>query len=110
LAIFGDLIANSRTLQPGAVGTQAGLMTVISAVTILAFNVLRPKYKIIYEPKVKYHVGDKCPPRISDSLFDWIPLVNTKKPKLVDKMGVDTVAFFRLLPMFRYLFSIALLT
>ncbi|KIM72176.1 hypothetical protein PILCRDRAFT_16371 [Piloderma croceum F 1598] len=90
---------------------QAGLMTVVSVICdILAFNVLRPKYKIIYEPKVKYHVGNKRPPRISDSVFGWIPLVNANKPELVDKIGLDTVAFFRFLRMFRYLFSFALLT
>lgn len=52
---------------------------------MLAFNILRPKNKvsisynilyysnitlqIIYEPKVKYHQGNKPPPKISDSMF-----------------------------------------
>jgi calcium permeable stress-gated cation channel len=68
--------------------------------------------QVIYEPKVKYHVGNKQPPRISDSLFGWIPpLINTKEPELVDKIGLDAVAFLRFLRMFRYLFScIAIVT
>jgi calcium permeable stress-gated cation channel len=66
--------------------------------------------QIIYEPKVKYHVSDKRPPRISDNVFGWIPLVNTKMPELVNKIGLDTVAFFRFLRMFRYPFSFTLLT
>jgi hypothetical protein len=104
--------ANARALQPRAVAAQVGLMTIVSVVTILAFNVLRPKNKIIYEPKVKYHLGEKRPPRISDSLFGWIPpLVNTKEPELVDKIGLDAVVFLRFLRMFRRLFSaIAILT
>jgi len=62
--------------------------------------------QVIYEPKVKYHVGNKQPPRISDSLFGWIPpLIHTKEPELVDKIGLDAVAFLRFLRMFRHLFS-----
>jgi len=69
--------------------------------------------QIIYEPKVKYHEGEhKRPPRISDSLFGWIPpLIRTKEPELVEKVGLDAVAFLRFLRMFRYLFScIAIVT
>jgi hypothetical protein len=96
--------------------------------TVLAFNILRPKNKVcchsnpsessfspgcqvIYEPKVKYHVGDKKPPRISDSLLGWLPpLYRTKEPELVDKIGLDAVTFLRFTRMTRSLFScIALL-
>jgi hypothetical protein len=68
--------------------------------------------QVIYEPKVKYHIGDKPPPRISDSLFGWVsPIVNTKEPELVDKIGLDAVAFLRFLRLLRWLFaSISLLT
>ncbi|KAH7927441.1 DUF221-domain-containing protein [Leucogyrophana mollusca] len=101
--IFSD---NSRTLAPAAVGSQVALMSIVSVVTVLAFNVLRPKNKVIYEPKVKYHVGDKKPPRISDSLLGWLPpLVRTKEPELVDKLGLDAVTFLRFTRMTRALFS-----
>jgi hypothetical protein len=68
--------------------------------------------QIIYEPKVKYHVGNKPPPRISDSIFGWIsPLIHTKEPELIDKIGLDAVTFLRFLRLLRLLFScIALLT
>jgi hypothetical protein len=68
--------------------------------------------QVVYEPKVKYHVGDKPPPRISDSLFGWLPpLINTKEPELLDKAGLDAVAFLRFLRLFRWLFTcIAILT
>lgn len=67
---------------------------------------------MIYEPKVKYHVGDKPPPRISDSLFGWLPpLIHTKEPELVDKIGLDAVTFLRFGRLLRWLFSgITLLT
>ncbi|KAF9469984.1 hypothetical protein BDZ94DRAFT_1243684 [Collybia nuda] len=103
----GKLISeNTRTLAPAAVGSQVVLMSTISVITILAFNLLRPKNKIIYEPKVKYHVGNKSPPRISDSLFGWLPpLLHTKEPELLDKIGLDAVAFLRFARLMRWLFT-----
>ncbi|KAJ7039027.1 hypothetical protein C8F04DRAFT_1179016 [Mycena alexandri] len=103
-----DLIAqNFQTLQPAAVYSQLALMSVVSVVTILAFNLLRPKNKVIYEPKVKYHVGDsKRPPRMSDSICGWLPpLINTKEPELVDKIGLDAAAFLRFGRLMRWLFT-----
>ncbi|KAH8087807.1 DUF221-domain-containing protein [Cristinia sonorae] len=106
---IGDLLdqsTNLRTLAPAAVGSQVALMSVISAITIIVFNILRPRNKIIYEPKVKYHVGSKPPPRISDSIFGWVsPLLNTKEPELVDKIGLDAAMFLRFLRMMRWLFT-----
>ncbi|TFY53935.1 hypothetical protein EVG20_g9911, partial [Dentipellis fragilis] len=99
--------ADSRALAPAAVASQVGLMAAVSLITILVFNVLRPKNKIVYEPKVKYHVGNKKPPRISDSLFGWLPpLIHTKEPELVDKIGLDAATFLRFLRMVRFIFTI----
>ncbi|KAI5117067.1 hypothetical protein M0805_008813 [Coniferiporia weirii] len=107
--VLGDFIDEneaSRTLAPAAVGSQVLLMAGVSLITIFAFNVLRPRNKIVYEPKVKYHVGDKRPPKISDGLFGWLPpLIHTKEPVLLDKVGLDAVAFLRFLRMLRWLFS-----
>jgi len=97
---------NSRTLAPEAVGSQVAIMSVVSLVTVVLFNLLRPKNKVIYEPKVKYHEGNKTPPRISDSLLGWLPpLVYTKEPELLDKIGLDAVAFLRFLRLLRWLFT-----
>ncbi|KXN87495.1 hypothetical protein AN958_08800 [Leucoagaricus sp. SymC.cos] len=103
---------NSRTLAPAAVGSQVALMSIVSIVTILFFNILRPKNKIIYEPKSRYHEENKRPPRISDSLFGWLPpLIHTKEPELLDKIGLDAVAYLRFLRLMRWLFTgIAALT
>ncbi|OAX42791.1 DUF221-domain-containing protein [Rhizopogon vinicolor AM-OR11-026] len=109
MADIGQIITSntgSRTLAPAAVGSQVALMSIISGVTIIVFNVLRPKNKVIYEPKVKYHVGEKKPPRISDSLLGWLPpLIRTKEPELVDKLGLDAVTYLRFTRMTRSLYS-----
>ena len=56
---------------------------------------------------MKYHVGDKPPPKISDSAFGWLPpLLYVKEPELLDKVGLDAVAFLRFLRMLRWLFTI----
>ncbi|EIW80389.1 DUF221-domain-containing protein, partial [Coniophora puteana RWD-64-598 SS2] len=101
----------NRTLAPASVASQVALMSVISVVTIVVFNFLRPSNKVIYEPKVKYHVGEKQPPKISDSLFGWLPpLIRTRERELVDKIGLDAVAYLRFVRMIRTMFSaIALL-
>ncbi|KZT69635.1 DUF221-domain-containing protein [Daedalea quercina L-15889] len=98
--------ASQRTLAPVAVGSQVALMSVVSLATIIIFNVLRPRNKIVYEPKVKYHVGDKQPPRISDSMFGWLPpVLHTKEPVLVEKIGLDAAIFLRFLRMLRWMFT-----
>ncbi|KAJ7818188.1 hypothetical protein B0H14DRAFT_3740575, partial [Mycena olivaceomarginata] len=87
-------------------------MSAISLVTLVLFNVLRPRNKIVYEPKVKYHVGDKSPPRIGDSFCGWLPpLLHAKEPELLDKIGLDAVTFLRFLRLMRQIFAgIAILT
>ncbi|KAJ7794297.1 hypothetical protein B0H14DRAFT_2392616 [Mycena olivaceomarginata] len=101
----------TQTLDPEAVYSQVLLMSVVSVATIVAFNILRPNNKasssIIYEPKVKYHVGDsKRPPRIDDSICGWLPpLIHTKEPELVDKIGLDAATFLRFGRLMRWLFT-----
>ncbi|KAI6148386.1 hypothetical protein BKA82DRAFT_4136393 [Pisolithus tinctorius] len=97
---------SSRTLAPAAVASQVAFMTVISVAAVVTFNILRPKNKAIYEPKVKYHVGDKKPPPISDSLLGWLPpLIRTKEPELLEKFGLDAVTFLRFTRMMRSIFT-----
>ncbi|KAK0212532.1 hypothetical protein DFS33DRAFT_1390912, partial [Desarmillaria ectypa] len=95
-----------RNLAPAAVGFQFLIMAAASIATLITFNVIRSKHKRIYQPKVKYHVGDKPPPRISDSFFGWIsPLIHTKEPELIEEIGLDGVTFLRFLSLLRTLFS-----
>ncbi|KAJ7072649.1 hypothetical protein C8F01DRAFT_1361960 [Mycena amicta] len=69
---FQDAFDAGRTLAPAAVGTQVLVMSTISLVTLVLFNLLRPRNKIIYEPKVRYHVGEKAPPTIRDTFCGWL--------------------------------------
>ncbi|KAF9650988.1 DUF221-domain-containing protein [Thelephora ganbajun] len=109
MAEIPDIIlknSDQRSLSPKAVAFQVATMAGISLVTVLAFNFLRPNNKIVYEPKVKYHVGDKEPPKISDSLFGWLPpLIHTKEPELLEKVGPDAVTYLRFLKMIRWMFT-----
>jgi hypothetical protein len=76
----------------------------VSSVSLVIYSSAR--CQIVYEPKVKYHVGNKDPPRISSGLFGWIsPLLHTKEPELVDKIGLDAATFLRFLRMMRWLFT-----
>ncbi|KAF7321527.1 Duf221 domain-containing protein [Mycena kentingensis (nom. inval.)] len=103
---FQDAYEAGRTLAPAAVGTQVLLMSAISLVTLVLFNLLRPRNKIIYEPKVKYHVGNKAPPTVRDTFCGWLPpLIHTKEPELLDKIGLDAVAFLRFLRLMRQIFA-----
>ncbi|GJJ08472.1 hypothetical protein Clacol_002690 [Clathrus columnatus] len=99
--------ANQRTINPTSVGSNLALWSGVALGTIITFNILRPKNKIVYQPKVKYHVGDKKPPPISDGIFSWIPpILYSKEAYLLDKVGLDAVVFLRFLRLLRYLFSL----
>ncbi|KAF8653274.1 hypothetical protein AX16_003976 [Volvariella volvacea WC 439] len=101
-----NIFESGRNLAPAAVGSQVLLMSLLSVATVLVFNILRPNNKVIYEPKVKYHEGDKPPPPISDSFFGWLPpLIRTREPELLDKIGLDAVAFLRFLRLMRWAFT-----
>lgn len=68
--------------------------------------------QMVYQPKIKYHVGDKQPPPISNGLFSWIsPLIHSKEPYLLEKIGLDAIVFLRFLRLLRWLFlAIGILT
>ncbi|KAG8945459.1 hypothetical protein FRC04_000744 [Tulasnella sp. 424] len=103
--LFQQYNEKLSNVMPQAVGYNVVLFSAISLATIFAFNLLRPRNKIIYEPKVKYYEGEKRPPRISEGFFDWLsPLIHTKEPELLEKIGLDAVAFLRFLRLSRWLF------
>ncbi|KAG9041820.1 hypothetical protein FS837_011694 [Tulasnella sp. UAMH 9824] len=103
--LFEQYNEKLSNVMPQAVGYNVVLFSAISLATIFAFNLLRPRNKIIYEPKVKYYEGEKRPPRIKEGFFDWLsPLIHTKEPELLEKIGLDAVAFLRFLRLTRWLF------
>ncbi|QRW25307.1 hypothetical protein RhiXN_07256 [Rhizoctonia solani] len=98
--------AKLSQVGPTAVGSNLVLWSGVSIATVLAFNILRPRNRVIYEPKSKYHEGDKSPPKISTGFFSWVqPLVHAKEPELLEKIGLDAVAFLRFLRLLRWSFT-----
>ncbi|PVF95251.1 DUF221-domain-containing protein [Serendipita vermifera] len=90
---------------PKAVSSNLVIWSSASLATVFLFNILRPRNKIIYEPKVKYHVGDKAPPPIDNGFFSWVsPLFKTTEDVLLDKVGLDAVTFLRFLRMMSWIF------
>ncbi|KAF9565599.1 DUF221-domain-containing protein [Agrocybe pediades] len=97
----------SASLEPRAVAIQVALMTVLSILTLVTFNILRPRHTTIYEPKTIYHEKDKPPPRASNSFLGWIPpLLHNHEPELLSKIGLDAVAFLRFLHLVRWLLTL----
>ncbi|KAF9529707.1 hypothetical protein CPB83DRAFT_248554 [Crepidotus variabilis] len=96
----------SDSVEPKAVLIQVIVMTALSGFMILAFNMLRPTNKNVYEPKTTYHAQDKQPPRISSSFFGWIsPLLYNHERHLFPTLGLDAIAFLRFLHLMRWLFT-----
>jgi len=53
-----------------------------------------------------YHPPNKEPPRISPSFWGWIPPVfRASEGDLVNRIGLDAIAFLRFLRLMRYLFT-----
>ncbi|ELU41982.1 DUF221 domain-containing protein [Rhizoctonia solani AG-1 IA] len=107
--------AKLSQVGPTAVGSNLVLWSGVSVsfgrlyrATPSLFNiVLVPTHlQVIYEPKSKYHEGDKSPPKISTGFFSWVqPLVHAKEPELLEKIGLDAVAFLRFLRLLRWSFT-----
>ncbi|KEP52413.1 tranport-associated late exocytosis protein [Rhizoctonia solani 123E] len=98
--------AKLSEVGPTAVSFNLALWSAVSIVTVLAFNILRPRNRVIYEPKAKYHEGDKSPPKINAGFFSWVsPLINVKEQELVEKIGLDAVTFLRFLRLLRWSFT-----
>ncbi|KAG8907252.1 hypothetical protein FRB99_004946 [Tulasnella sp. 403] len=104
--LFEQYNQKLSNVMPQAVISNVVLFSGISFLTVITFNILRPRNKIIYEPKAKYYEGEKRPPRIREGFFSWVsPLLHTKEPELLDKVGLDAVAFLRFLRLLRWLFA-----
>ncbi|KAF8316081.1 DUF221-domain-containing protein [Clavulina sp. PMI_390] len=102
-----QIFSSNKTVAPSSVLINLALTSGLSLATIITFNILRPRNRVIYEPKSKYYVGDKQPPRIKSGFFSWLsPLIHSKEPELLDKIGPDAVVFLRFLRLLRWLFTV----
>ncbi|CAE6492579.1 unnamed protein product [Rhizoctonia solani] len=83
--------AKLSEVGPTAVGSNLALWSAVS---------------VIYEPKAKYHEGDKSPPKVDAGFFSWVsPLIHVKEPQLLEKIGLDAVTFLRFLRLLRWSFT-----
>lgn len=88
-----------------AVGTSLALWAALSALTIIAFSILRPANAAVYAPKYKYSEDGKRPPKINSGFLSWItPLIKVKEDDMVSKLGMDAVVFLRFSRMLRWMF------
>ncbi|CAG7850689.1 Uncharacterized protein C354.08c [Serendipita indica DSM 11827] len=106
---IGNLVNNYNNhlsaVLPKAVGSNLVLWSAGSLAVVFLFNILRPRNKIIYEPKVKYHEGNKAPPPIDNGFFSWVkPLWSTSEDVLLEKVGLDGVTYLRFLRMMSWIF------
>ncbi|KJA28921.1 hypothetical protein HYPSUDRAFT_128668 [Hypholoma sublateritium FD-334 SS-4] len=101
------LLNSTQSVEPRAVGIQFLVMTVLSLLTLITFNILRPNNQAVYEPKIKYHANDKHPPHISDSCCGWItPLLRVNEDMLNDQAGLDAVTFLRFMRLMKWLLTL----
>ncbi|KAF5322095.1 hypothetical protein D9619_001978 [Psilocybe cf. subviscida] len=105
-----QLLNTTNNTEPKAVIIQVGIMTVLSLLTLLIFNILRPNRQHVYEPKVKYHTPEKAPPHASRSFCGWLtPLMHNHESQLLSKIGLDAVAFLRFLDLMKVLLGLTAL-
>lgn len=74
---------------------------------ILAFCLIRPKHKAIYEPRLKYLQKKRKPPALEDSLLAWTKVYNLNDQQEAMKIGIDATLFLSIAKfLYRKLFII----
>ncbi|KAI9095569.1 hypothetical protein DFS34DRAFT_626429 [Phlyctochytrium arcticum] len=75
-----------------------GLQAAISLGLIAGFSFLRPRNKIVYEPRTKFAPEQKRPKPLKWYPTAWLrPTLFTDENMLMDKIGLDAVMFLRFL-------------
>ena len=75
-----------------------GVSVVVSVTVFIGFCILRPRHRVIYEPRRKAldPNDDRAPPSIPSGLLAWIkPLWAAREDDLVRKLGLDAIVFLR---------------
>ncbi|KAI9786649.1 MAG: Transmembrane protein 63C [Geoglossum umbratile] len=84
-----------------ALGVSIGFTIVIN----LLFCILRPYNTVVYAPRLKHADEKHAPPQLSKGFFSWVkPVVKTREPYFVEKVGLDATVFLRFTRMCRNLF------
>lgn len=73
----------------------------------LLFSIFRPRNALVYAPKVKHADEKHAPPAVGSGIFAWIkPIIKTREPELVEKIGMDATVFLRFAKMCRNTFIV----
>ncbi|KAF2226323.1 hypothetical protein BDZ85DRAFT_48796 [Elsinoe ampelina] len=69
---------------------------------ILLFCFLRPLNNVVYAPRAKYADSKHVPPPVAKHPLAWLtPVLRTREPELVEKLGLDATIFIRFSKMCR---------
>ncbi|KAJ3078599.1 hypothetical protein HK102_004373 [Quaeritorhiza haematococci] len=72
------------------------LQTAITLGLLIAFSILRPNHKVVYEPKSKFAPEKKRPDPLPNAIYSWATrVVRINEVPLMDKIGLDAVMFLR---------------
>ncbi|KAJ1548292.1 hypothetical protein HK405_003793 [Cladochytrium tenue] len=73
-----------------------GVHTAIAFGLIIAFSILRPRNKVVYQPRLKFSAPEKKPVPIGGAPTAWIkPVIKVDASNAVELLGLDTVMFLR---------------
>jgi len=105
--------AKLTKVGPAALLINFAIVIGISVVTLITFSVLRPRNKLIYEPRRKYYTAEKTrAPNIGTGFLAWLgPIIRMKEDEVFERSGLDAVVLLRFMRMCRWIFTVvALLT
>ena len=69
---------------------------------------LRPRNRVVYEPRAKFLPDEKKPPSLGSEWLDWVQIVKTDDKEHASKIGLDAVMFLRLLRLLAQFFTFLL--
>ncbi|KAJ3198931.1 hypothetical protein HDU67_003210, partial [Dinochytrium kinnereticum] len=84
-----------------------GVQTAIAFGLILAFSLLRPTNKVVYQPRLKFAPDNKKPKALGPEPTAWVgPIFTVNESASVGLLGLDAVIFLRYLKFLLRLFII----
>ncbi|KAJ2383183.1 phosphate metabolism protein 7, partial [Coemansia sp. RSA 2559] len=83
----------------GGVSTFVSSLTfnvVVAACILIAFTILRPRFKRVYAPRTYAVSEERRSEPISDGPLAWVPMVlRVPDEKIIERVGLDTYMFLR---------------
>ncbi|KAJ3326121.1 hypothetical protein HDU76_012989 [Blyttiomyces sp. JEL0837] len=84
-----------------------GVQTAIAFGLIIAFSILRPSNKVVYQPRLKFAPEEKRPQPIGPAPTAWIaPVLKADSSRAVKLLGLDAVMFLKFVKFLFHLFLI----